>query len=126
MNHEVLDICRMYGLRALISLASQPDHRGEIVDGTGELRLLDGARRIDILRADDRAGADKAALPDALMCRDHVLPRLAADVAGIQVVALRQRQRRRADEFPVSQTVLRAGGIAEQAIDAHRVLLVGL
>ena len=53
-------------LRTLIS-SSDSDHAGEIVDGAGELHLLDRPGRIDILRADDRAGADEAALPDAFV-----------------------------------------------------------
>ena len=46
-------------------------------------------------------------------------------VAGVEVVALGQRDGRRADEVWV-EAVDRAGGVAEHAVDAHAELLVGV
>ena len=63
------------------------------------------------------AGADEGAFPDALVAGDYLGTRVLATVAGIEIVAVRQRQRRRTCEILV-QTDLRAGGVAQQAVDA--------
>ena len=57
------------------------------------------------------------------MLRQHVHPLLHPLVSGVHVVALGQRDRRGADKVGVD-SVDRASGIAQHAVDAHGVLLV--
>src|SRR5262252_841707 len=90
-----------------------------------DLVLLDGARRVDIFRTDTRAFAVERAAPDAFMLRKDVQAFFGALVAGIFVVALRQRDGRGADEMLI-QPDDRARGVAAKAIDAHAELLVAL
>src|SRR5712692_4691820 len=82
-----------------------------------ELGLLDGLGRIDALGAYHRAFAHEAALPDALGVREYRQPILQTLVARVEVVAPRERGRRRAEELVV-QAVDRAGRVAEHAVDA--------
>src|SRR5258708_6996369 len=82
-----------------------------------ELGLLDRLGGIDALRAHNRAFTDEAALPDALGLRDHRQTLLEPLVPRVQVVAPRERNRRRPKERVV-EAVNRARGIAEHAVDA--------
>jgi hypothetical protein len=43
-------------------------------------------------------------------------------VPGIEIVAMRERDGGRTDEFLVRQAIHRTGGVTEQAVDAHAVL----
>src|SRR5262249_55950900 len=95
----------------------EPVHRGL------ELVALDGAGRVDVLGTGPRALADKGAAPDALVLGQDLPALLRPLVARVEVIALGQRDRRRADELRL-QAVDRAGGVAQQAVDAHAVLLV--
>src|SRR5262245_26384866 len=70
----------------------EPVHRGR------DLVALDRAGRIDSLRTDDGALADERAGPDAVVLRDQVAALARSLVARVEVVALRDRDRRRADE----------------------------
>src|SRR5436309_351357 len=63
----------------------------EPVDRGGNLGLLDRGGGIDILGAYLGAGADESAFPDALVAGHHLGPRVLAAVAGIEIVAVRQR-----------------------------------
>src|SRR5664279_759474 len=97
----------------------------EPVDRGGNLGLLDRGGGIDAFGTNLRAGADEGAFPNAFVARYYVGARVLAAIAGIQIVAMCQRQRRRADETLV-QTDLRAGGVAQQAVDALGELMEDL
>ena len=71
----------------------------------------------------DRAFADVRAFPDAFLARDDVVPLLRAFVSGIEIVAVAERDGRRADEI-VFEAIDRARRVAEHAIDALAKLLV--
>src|SRR5262245_24178111 len=90
-----------------------------------DLVLLDGARRVDVLRTDPRAFAVEGSAPYAFMLRKAVQSPFGALVARVLVVALRQRDGRRAYEMLV-QADDGARGVAAEAIDAHAELLVAL
>ena len=96
---------------------SFPGHQEiqKVITGTGYLYLLNGGGRIDRLGADFRAGADETALPDTRVTGDHVFPHGTTSIARIEVVSMRERQRRRTNEG-VIERVLRAGGITKQAV----------
>src|SRR3990170_1174141 len=68
------------------------------------------------------AGADERAFPRALGRRDLLLPLVATAVARVLVVAVRERDRGRADVV-WDQAVFRTGRVAQHAVDAQGVLL---
>src|SRR6516165_9717510 len=106
------------------SLRSRQQPRLEPVERGGNLGLLDCSGGIDVLGTHLRAGADEGALPNAVVAGHHVGPLLLAVVTGVEIVAVRERERRRPDEALV-QPALRTGGVAQQAIYAQRVLFEG-
>src|SRR5262245_19839768 len=111
----------------LLRLLFAPWHKQRLVPFRHrfDLVLLDGARRVDVLRTDPRAFAVERATPDAFVLRKDVQALFGALVAGIFIVALRQGDGRRADEMLI-QPDDRARGVAAEAIDAHAELLVAL
>src|SRR5262245_2182653 len=111
--------CECTGGGSSVRSGQQP--RLEPIQRGGNLGLLDGGGGIDVLGTHLRAGSDESALPNALVAGDHVGPLLLAVVTGIEIVPVRKRERRRADEALV-QPALRTGGVAEQAIYAQGVL----
>src|SRR5262245_16723422 len=106
------------------SVRSRQQPRLEPIQRGRNFGLLDCGGGIDMLGAHIRAGADEGALPNALVARHHLGPLLVTSVTRVEIVAVRQRERRRADEALV-QSALRTGGVAEQAIDAQGVLFEG-
>src|SRR5215510_13157882 len=110
-----------------LRLLFAPWHKQRLVPfrHRANLVLLDGARRVDVLRTDPRAFAVERTTPDAFVLRKDVHALFGALVAGILVVALRQRDGRGADKMLV-QADDRARGVATKAIDAHAELLVAL
>ena len=80
-------------------------------------------RGIHAFGADLRAVADQRAAPYALVGIPELHSLGATGVTGIRVVAMHQRDRRRAGEFRI-ETILRARGIAQQAVDALRVVVI--
>src|SRR4029450_5995249 len=115
-----------YTIRAVSSLLA-PRHNQRLVPFRHrfDLVLLNGARRVDILRANPRALAVERAAPDAFVLRKDVQAFVGPLVAGILVVALRQRYGGRPDEMLV-QPDDRASGVTAEAIDAHAELLIGV
>src|SRR5262245_15678061 len=111
----------------LLRLLFAPWHKQRLVPFRHrfDLVLLDGARRVDVLRTDPRAFAVERASPNAFVLREDVQAPFGALVARILVVALRQSDGRGADEMLV-QPDDRARGVAAEAIDAHAELLVAL
>src|SRR5688572_26535508 len=101
----------------------RPQVLAEPVDRARDLDLLQRAGRVHALRADLGACADERALPDAGVARDFLLALVPTVVARIEVVAVRERYRGGADEGRL-QRVLGACGVAEHAVDAHRVAAV--
>src|SRR6476660_9577472 len=81
----------------------------------GQLVTLDGAGWIDVLGADLGALADERAAPDPLVLGEHLHASRRAFVAVVEVVALRQRDGRRADELRI-EAVDRARRIAQHAV----------
>src|SRR5215470_7340623 len=73
----------------------------EPIQRGGNFGLLDGGGGIDVLGTHLRASADEGALPIALVARDHVGPLLLAVVTRIEIVPVRQRERRWPDEVLV-------------------------
>ena len=65
------------------------------------------------------------ASPDSLMLGQHVHALMRALVTRVHVVALRERDRRWANEYRI-ETIYRTGGVTQQAIDAHAELLVAI
>src|SRR6185295_7750120 len=80
----------------------------EPVDRARYLDLLQRACGIDRLRTDLRAGADERAIPDTGMAGDDFLALVAAAIARVEVVAVRQRDRGRTEEHRL-QRVFGAG-----------------
>ncbi|EXI74001.1 MAG: hypothetical protein AW07_02139 [Candidatus Accumulibacter sp. SK-11] len=78
-----------------------------------------------MLRTDLRAVTDGGAVEHAFLGIDQFHPLGLAAIPRIDVVAMQQRRRRRSDEARI-ETKLRAGGIAQQAVDARAELLVGI
>jgi len=76
-----------------------------------------------VLRTHFRAIADQRAAPDAFLRVENRRALVPAAVARVGVVAMEQSQRRRPGEVGL-EPVLRARGVAEQAVDALRVLVV--
>src|SRR5262245_12503843 len=111
----------------LLRLLFAPWHKQRLVPFRHrfDLVLLDGARRVDILRTDPRAFAVERAAPDALMLRKDVQAFFGALIAGILIVTLRQRNGCGTNEMLI-QPDDRARGVAAEAIDAHAELLVAL
>src|SRR3954447_11954933 len=108
------------------SRSSRAPGQEEVLDcmgGRGELVALDRAGRVDVLGADSAALTDEGAGPDPFGRRLYVATVCGALVPRVQVVALGQRDRRRAYELRVER-VDRAGRVAEHAVDAHAELLV--
>ena len=75
-----------------------------------------------MFRADVGAGADEGTRPDAVFVVKRAKALFVALVAVVQVVALGEGYRRRAEEVGIDAD-LRAGLVAEHAVDAHGVLL---
>ena len=69
--------------------------------------------------------ADERAAPDAFVLGKHLHALGRALVAVVEVVPLRQRDRRRADELRI-EAVYRTRRVAQHAVDAHAELLVFL
>src|SRR5207237_8848775 len=65
------------------------------------------------------------ATPDCLMLGQHVHALMRALVTRVHVVALRELDRRWANEYRI-ETIYRTGGVTQQAIDAHAELLVAI
>lgn len=76
-----------------------------------------------MLRADLRAITHKGAGPDAILAIQLCHTLFFAFVAIIEIVAMRQRNGRRADKLGV-KAKLRAGGIAEPTVDTAGELVV--
>src|SRR5262249_40559694 len=112
-------LCGCTGGGSLVRSRQQPGL--EPIQRGGNFGLLDGGGGIDVLGTHLRAGADEGAFPNALVAGDHVGPLVVAVVTRIEIVAVRQRERRRADKAFV-QPALRTGGVTQQAIYAHAVL----
>src|SRR6266478_298023 len=85
--------------------------------------LLDGAGRVNMLRANPRTFTNERASPDALRMRQQAQPFLRTLIAVIQVVALRERNCSGPHECRL-QSHHRTSRIAQRAIDAHAELLV--
>src|SRR2546428_13925696 len=105
------------------SPAARQQHALVPVDRAGELRALNGASRIDVLRTSDRALAHKRAVPDPVLAAQDRFPLGTALIPRIEVIALGQRDRSRSEEAGL-QGVHRTGRVTEHAVDAHAVLLV--
>lgn len=87
------------------------------------LALLDRGRRVDVLRTHFRAVANESTGPDAILAVKLRHAFLFTVVAAVFVIAVGEGDRRRADKFRV-QAELRAGGIAQPAVDAAGKLMV--
>src|SRR5947208_7398447 len=59
------------------------------------------------------------------MLGQHIHALMRALVTRVHVVALRERDRRWANEYRI-ETIYRTGGVTQQAIDAHAELLVAI
>src|SRR5207245_1940614 len=101
------------------------EKRLEPVGRARELVLLDGSRRVYVLGARLRALAHEGALPHAVVLGEDLQPLPRSLVTGVHVVALGEGDGRGADEAGL-QAVDGAGGVAQQAVDAHAELLVGV
>src|SRR4030095_13282504 len=88
-----------------------------------QLVALDGAGRVDVLRAHLGALSHERAAPDALVLGPNLEARRGAFIARIEVVALSERDRRGSNELRI-ETVDRTRGVTEHAVDAHAVLFV--
>src|SRR5437763_5278638 len=73
-------------------------HRPEPVGHAREFILLDGPRRVDVLRASLRALTHKRTLPHAVVLGENAHPLRRPFVARVPVIALGERNRRRADK----------------------------
>src|SRR5262245_18838287 len=115
-----------YKIRTAPSLLA-PRHNQRLVPFRHrfDLVLLNGASRVDILRANPRTFAVECAPPDPLVLRKDVQAFFSPLVAGILVVALRQRDGRGPDEMLI-QPDDRARRVAAEAIDAHAELLIAV
>src|SRR3990170_203505 len=90
-----------------------------------ELEGLERSRGVDVLRADDGALPHEGALPDAALRVEPLQASVRAFVPGIPYVPQGEGGGRRADEMRVRADD-RAGCVAQHAVDAHALLLVGL
>src|SRR5213080_1696850 len=105
----------------------RPGHqeRFEPLYSRRQLVLLDGAGRVHVLGTNLGALSHERASPDSLMLGQHVHALMRALVTRVHVVALRERDRRWANEYRI-ETIYRTGGVTQQAIDAHAELLVAI
>src|SRR5262245_27634197 len=82
---------------------------------------LDSSGRIDVFGTHLRALTDERTSPDAFVLGQQLHALAGAFVASVEVVALGESNRGRADELGI-EAVNRARGIAQHAIDAHAEL----
>src|SRR2546425_124361 len=99
--------------------------RFEPLDGGCQFVLLDCAGGVHVLGTNLGALSHERASPDSLMLGQHVHALMRALVTRVHVVALRERDRRWANEYRI-ETIYRTGGVTQQAIDAHAELLVAI
>src|SRR5260370_6219371 len=78
-----------------------------------------------MLGANARAFTDKRAAPDGVVLRENGEAVFCAFVARIEIVALGESDGGRTGEQRI-EAVDGASGVAEHAVDAHTVLLVGV
>src|SRR5262249_52160456 len=109
--------------RVRSSTAPRQEKAFECLDGRAQFVPLDCAGGIDVLGADLRTLADESASPDSLVLRQDLTPLTRTFVSRIEVVTLGERDGGPADELLV-QTVNRAGGVTQHAVDAHDELVV--
>src|SRR4029453_16057262 len=86
-----------------------------------DLVALDGAGRIDMFGAHLRTLANEGTSPDAFVLGQELHAFPSALIASVEVVALSESDRRRADELGI-ETVDWTGRIAQHAVDAHAEL----
>src|SRR5271168_2922724 len=91
----------MGGFLRLVVMAARQYERLHPVEGRGEFILLNRTGGIDVLGANSRALTDKSAAPDAIRMSQRGQAFGGPLIAVVEVVALGQRQRGRADELLV-------------------------
>src|SRR5678816_3674385 len=111
-----------YTPAARSSCAPRQHERLEPLERSSQLVALDRAGRVDMLRAHLRALAHERAPPDPVVLRQDLQSLVAPFVTRVEVVALRQRDRRRSDERRL-QAIDRTRRVAQHAVDAHAELL---